>query len=204
MRACRAVRVGLLTAFIAAAWLGQQVQGALAQTRPPVSSSEPAKVSAPKESPPRKEAGVAVSPYTAGLVTGPPQSTEFAIAQDVATTLASGQETGPRGEVALRVLPMVGNGGIRNMLDVLTLAGADIAIAPVVLVDRLRDTRTIADLQNKLVYITPLFVEGCESGLDSAASAQLESPASGCAAGISSMRRARAMLSARVPLASRP
>src|SRR5439155_23946296 len=107
MRACGAVRVGLLTAFIAAAWLGQQVEGALAQTRPSVSSSEPAKVSAPKESPPRKEAGVAVSPYTAGLVTGPPQSTEFAISQDIATTLANGQETGPRGEVAL--LPMVGN-----------------------------------------------------------------------------------------------
>jgi len=159
MRACGAVRVGLLTAFIAVGWLGQQVQGALAETRPSVSSSESAKVPAPKESPPRKEAGIAANPYTAGLATGPPQSTEFAIAQDIATTLASGQETGPRGEVALRVLPMVGNGGIRNILDVLTLAGADIAIAPVVLVDRLRETRTIADIQNKLVYITPLFVE---------------------------------------------
>src|SRR5439155_12331869 len=154
MRACGAVRVGLLTAFIAVGWLGQQVQGALAETRPSVSPSESAKVPAPK-----KEAGIAASPYTAGLATGPPQSTEFAIAQDIATTLASGQETGPRGEVALRVLPMVGNGGIRNILDVLTLAGADMAIAPVVLVDRLRETRRIADIQNKLVYITPLFVE---------------------------------------------
>ena len=159
MRVCGVVRVGLLTAFIAAAWLGQLVREGLAQTRPSVSSSEPAKASAPKASAPRKEAGAAVSPYTAGLVTGPPQSTEFAITQDIATTLASGQETGPRGEVALRVLPMVGNGGIRNIMDVLTLAGADMAIAPVVLVDRLRETRTIPDIQNKLVYITPLFVE---------------------------------------------
>lgn len=159
MRVCGVVRVGLLTAFIAAAWLGQPVREGLAQTRPSASASEPAKASAPKASAPRKEAGAAVSPYTAGLVTGPPQSTEFAITQDIATTLATGQETGPRGEVALRVLPMVGNGGIRNILDVLTLAGADMAIAPVVLVDRLRDTRTIPDIQNKLVYITPLFVE---------------------------------------------
>jgi hypothetical protein len=45
---------------------------------------------------------------------------------------------------------------------------------------------------------------GCESGLGSLASAQLVSPASGCAAGTSSRRRARAMLSARVPLANRP
>ncbi|WP_354066824.1 TAXI family TRAP transporter solute-binding subunit [Bradyrhizobium sp. OAE829] len=153
------VRVGLLTAFIAAAWLGQLVREGLAQTRPSVSASERAKAPAPKASAPRKEAGAAVSPYTAGLVTGPPQSTEFAITQDIATTLATGQETGPRGEVALRVLPMVGNGGIRNILDVLTLAGADMAIAPVVLVDRLRETRTIPDIQNKLVYITPLFIE---------------------------------------------
>ena len=153
------MRVGLLTAFIAMAWLCQQVTGSVAQTRPSASSSGPAKVSAPKERSLSKQAGVDVSPYTAGLLTGPPQSTEFAIVQDIATTLASGQETGPRGEVALRVLPMVGTGGIRNILDVLTLAGADMAIAPIVLVDRLRGTRTTADIQNKLVYITPLFVE---------------------------------------------
>lgn len=159
MTVCRVVRVGLLTAFIAAAWLGQQVRTGFAQTRPSASSSEPAKAAAPKASAPRKEAGAAVSPYTAGLVTGPPQSTEFSITQDIATTLATGQETGPRGEVALRVVPMVGNGGIRNVMDVLTLAGADMAIAPVVLVDRLRETRTIADIQNRLVYITPLFIQ---------------------------------------------
>src|SRR5665213_1592247 len=44
----------------------------------------------------------------------------------------------------------------------------------------------------------------CASGLGSLASAQLVSPASGCAAGTSSKRRARAMLSARAPLASNP
>jgi TRAP-type uncharacterized transport system substrate-binding protein len=93
------------------------------------------------------------------LVTGTPQCTEFAIAQEMATTLASGQETGPHGEVPLRVLPMVGNGGARNIMDVLTLAGADMAIAPVVLVDRLREMAILGDIHDKLVYITPLFVE---------------------------------------------
>ena len=50
----------------------------------------------------------------------------------------------------------------------------------------------------------PQHGHGCESGFGSAASARLVSAASGCAAGTSSKRRALAMLSARVLLASRP
>ena len=112
-----------------------------------------------KESAPRKEAGISQNRYTTGLVTGAPQSTEFAIAQEIATTLATGQEAGPHGEMALRVMPMVGNDGNHNILDILTLAGADMAIAPVVLVDRLREARTFGDISGKLAYIAPLFTE---------------------------------------------
>jgi len=54
-----------------------------------------------------------------------------------------------------------------------------------------------------MIMRPPQHGHGCESGLGSLASAQLVSLASGCAAGTSSKRRARAMLSARVPLASR-
>ena len=50
----------------------------------------------------------------------------------------------------------------------------------------------------------PQHGHSCESGLGSSASVQLVSAALGCAAGTSSRRRTRAMLSARVPLASRP
>lgn len=153
------MRAGLFIALIAAAWLGGQVQDCLAQKRPPNSPSELAKASPRKEGTPRKETGRSADPYTVGFVTGTPQCTEFGIAQDIATTLASGQETGPHGEVALRVLPIVGNGGVRNVLDVLTLAGADVAIAPVVLVDRLRETRTFGDISDKLAYIAPLYIE---------------------------------------------
>ncbi|MCP3466641.1 MULTISPECIES: TAXI family TRAP transporter solute-binding subunit [unclassified Bradyrhizobium] len=148
----------MFTAFIAAAWLGGQVQTSLAQARPSVSPSDAAKTSPRKESAPRKEAARS-DPHTTGFVTGAAQSTEFAIAQDIATTLASGQETGPHGEVALRVLPIVGNGGSRNLIDILSLAGADMAIAPVLLANRLRASGTVGDTGNKLVYITPLFVE---------------------------------------------
>src|SRR5689334_11745799 len=107
---CRAIRAGLLTALIATAWVGERVDGWAAQTSP----AEPAKA------PPRKQSAgdgkdvtKSESRYTAGLVTGVPQSTEFAIAQEIATTLGTGQETGLHGEMALRVLPTVGNGGVR-------------------------------------------------------------------------------------------
>lgn len=159
MRVCGAMRTGFFIAFIAAAWLSGQAQDSLAQKRPPASPGESTKVSPRKEGAPRKETRLSADPYTVGFVTGTPQCTEFAIAQDIATTLAGGQETGPHGEVALRVLPIVGNGGIRNVLDVLTLAGADVAIAPVVLVDRLRETRTFGDISDRLTYIAPLHIE---------------------------------------------
>jgi TRAP-type uncharacterized transport system substrate-binding protein len=42
---------------------------------------------------------------------------------------------------------------------VLTLAGADMAIAPVVLANRLREAGTLGDLRRKLTYITLLHIE---------------------------------------------
>lgn len=159
MKLCGAVRVVLFTVFAATSWPGEQVEVSLAQTRPSVSPSEPSTVSPRKERAPRKEPGSVANRYTAGLVAGPPHSTDFVIAQEIATVLASGQETGPHGETALRVMPMVGNGGTRNILDILTLAGADMAIAPVILVERLREARTFGDISDKLVYIVPLFLE---------------------------------------------
>lgn len=154
-----AVRVGLFTALIAAAGLVGQAGESVAQTRRFASQGESADVTLRKEKPPEKGGEISENQYTVGLVTGAPHSTEFAIAQDLATLVASGQETGPHGEVALRVLPMVGNGGIRNITDVLTLAGADMAIAPVILVNRLRDAKTFGDISDKLVYIAPLYIE---------------------------------------------
>jgi hypothetical protein len=157
MRVCGAIRVGLFAAFTAAAWLGGPVRISFAQTQPSVNPNGAADVPLRKQTAPRKDAGLSENRYTVGLLAGTPQCTESAIAQDIATTLASGQESGPHGEVALRVIPMVGTGGVRNLTDVLTLAGADMAIAPVVLADRLRESRP--DISDKLVYITPLYVE---------------------------------------------
>jgi len=111
-----------------------------------------------KQQAPDKDAtDVSFGRFTVGILTGAPQSTESAIAQDIATLLAADQESGPHGEVALRVLPMIGNGGTRNLLDVLTLPGADVAIVPIVLANRLRDRNTVGDITGKLVYIASLF-----------------------------------------------
>jgi TRAP-type uncharacterized transport system substrate-binding protein len=96
---------------------------------------------------------------TGGIVTGRPNGTDFAIAQEISTVLATGQETGPRGEVALRILPIVGKGGIQNVRDMLTLPGADLGIAPKILLDRLRASKELGDISKSLVYIAPLFQE---------------------------------------------
>jgi TRAP transporter TAXI family solute receptor len=99
------------------------------------------------------------NPNTVGIVTGRPSGTDFAIAQDISTVLATGQETGPRGEVALRIVPMVGKGGIQNVRDVLALPGADLGITPMILLDRLRASKELGDISKSLVYIAPLFHE---------------------------------------------
>ncbi|NOJ50448.1 TAXI family TRAP transporter solute-binding subunit [Bradyrhizobium archetypum] len=99
------------------------------------------------------------NPNTVGIVTGRPNGTDFAIAQEISTVLANGQETGPRGEVALRIVPMIGKGGIQNVRDVLTLPGADMGIAPKILLDRLRASKELGDISKSLVYIAPLFHE---------------------------------------------
>jgi len=144
--------------FVAAVLLGEQ-QFASAQSAQPGSVNQQTSLHAPLRDKglPRKQPSN--NRHTVGLVAGPAYSTEFAMMQDIATVLSKGQETGPHGETALQVLPMVGTGGDRNILDVLTLANADLAIAPVVLANRLRDARTFGDIRRKLVYITLLHTE---------------------------------------------
>jgi uncharacterized protein len=167
MRVCGAARAVLFIASVATAWSGGQVRDSLAQTRASTTAGETtagettagetSDLQSPQKEALRKQ--TSENRYTAGFVTGAPYSTEFAMVQEIAMVLAGGQETGPRGEKALRVLPMVGTGGVRNISDVLTLAGADMAIAPVVLVDRLRDARTFGDIRRKLAYIALLHTE---------------------------------------------
>ncbi len=143
---------------VAAVLFGAEI-GAPAQSGPSYSVGGRANVRAPLHDLGVPSKQTSENRYAAGFVTGPPYSTEFTMVQDIATVLASGQETGPHGEMALRVLPMVGTGGTRNITDVLSLAGADMAIAPVVLAERLRDAKTFGDIRRRLVYIALLHTE---------------------------------------------
>jgi hypothetical protein len=96
---------------------------------------------------------------TLGIVTPDGDDTEFAVAEDVAALIATGQETGPHGEVVLGVVPILGDGGVQNIRDVLTLADADMSIVPVPLLDRATVTLGLEALRRHIVYITPLFEE---------------------------------------------
>jgi TRAP-type uncharacterized transport system substrate-binding protein len=93
---------------------------------------------------------------TVGLVTGDPLESDFALAQEIATVLSTGQESGPNGEVALRILPMVGKGGYQNIRDLLTLPQADLTILPAALLSSSSDSVTKHAVRSKLVYIAPL------------------------------------------------
>jgi uncharacterized protein len=90
--------------------------------------------------------------YTAGIVTGQPDETDFALASDLGTVLSLGQETGPRGET-LRLLPVAGTGGVQAIRDLLSLRGIDFAITSTPVLDHLRETKELGPLEAKIVAI---------------------------------------------------
>jgi hypothetical protein len=94
-----------------------------------------------------------------GIVADFRNYTQMVAANEVAALIATGQETGPHSEAALRVVPMVGSGGFQNIRDVLTLADADMSIVPVPLLDRAVVALGSDDLRERIVYIAPLFEE---------------------------------------------
>jgi TRAP-type uncharacterized transport system substrate-binding protein len=139
---------------LVAACIAQLIPGATAQT------SAPERVTnATNETRPFKKAGPPHDQYTTGIVTGDPNGTEFAAASEIATLIATGQETGPHGEAALRVTPMVGDGGLQNIRDVLTLADTDMSIVSLALLNRARAVLGLGDVRKQIVYIAPLYVD---------------------------------------------
>jgi TRAP-type uncharacterized transport system substrate-binding protein len=119
----------------------------------------PVMAQTPPSTPPVKQAAPARDPNTIGIVAGGPEGGTLPLINEIARVLASGQETGPKGEVALRVLPIVGRGGIHDIQDVLALPGVDMTITQEHLLTRLQASQELGDLQSKLVYITKLFNE---------------------------------------------
>ncbi|WP_244424704.1 TAXI family TRAP transporter solute-binding subunit [Methylobacterium nodulans] len=98
-----------------------------------------------------------VDPHTVGIVTT--AGTGQRIANEISAVIAAGQETGPRGEMALRVVATVGSGGIQDIRDLLTKPGVDMSITPAILVDFVRATKALSGSAQKIVYIAPLYTE---------------------------------------------
>lgn len=147
-----------IVVFLLLACMFHQAMPSSARTSEP--EAEPQIQPYPMQAMPRlAQAKRSPNSNTVGIVTGRPNATDFAIAHEISTVLATRQETGPRGEVALRILPMVGKGGIQNVRDVLTLPGADMGITPTILLERLRASKELGDISKSLVYIAPLFHE---------------------------------------------
>ena len=100
MLAVRTPRNVLSVVVLMAACMVQLIPGATAQTSP-----QERVTNAANETGPLKKAGSPHDQNTTGIVTG--DLTEFVAADEIATLIATGLETGPHGEMALRVAPMV-------------------------------------------------------------------------------------------------
>jgi TRAP-type uncharacterized transport system substrate-binding protein len=153
MHAVRIPKNVLSVVLLVVACMAQLIPGATAQT-----SATESVTNATNETRPLKKAGPPHDQNTTGLVAGDPNRTEFAAADEISILIATGQETGPHGEVALRVAPMVGDGGLQNIRDVLTLAEADMSIVPVALLNR-APVLGLGDVRKQIVYIALLYVE---------------------------------------------
>ena len=116
----RAAKTALATVILAVTVMPQQIVHASAQmNQPHIGCAFATLPELGKEPAPIKQAALPQHRYTAGIVTGGPQSTDFAIAYEIAKALDTGP--GPHNEKALRVTPIVGSGGIQNIVDLLTL-----------------------------------------------------------------------------------
>ena len=113
----------------------------------------------PPATPVTKQAAPARDPNTVGIVGGGPEEGALRFVNEIAKVIASGQETGPNGELALRVLPFVGRGGVHDVRDVLSLPGVDMTITQELMLTRLQESKELGDLKSRLVYITKLFNE---------------------------------------------
>lgn len=88
---------------------------------------------------------------TIGLVSGGMGGTYIRIAADLQAALDGTDE--------LRVLPIVGKGSIQNITDLLYLRGIDVAIVQSDVLAYLKRTNAIADIENRVAYITKLYNE---------------------------------------------
>ena len=109
--------------------------------------------------------GERLNKNTVVIVSGGLESTDLAITHQLSAALDDGDD--------LRILPMVGAGGSRNIRDVRFMKGIDLGITQTNVLARLRQSGEIGALDDKIVYLAKLFNEELhivvrgDSGLDS-------------------------------------
>lgn len=89
--------------------------------------------------------------YTLGIA-APPHTSEFAMANDLATVFIRGQESGPRGE-RIRLLAVADQGDVQPVRDLLRLRQIDLAIVSASTLNRLRDSGELGPLPSRIVYL---------------------------------------------------
>src|SRR5690348_3659032 len=101
------------------------------------------------------------------IVSGGLESTGLTITHQLSTALDDGDD--------MRILPMVGAGGGRNIRDVRFMKGIDLGITQTNVLARMRQSGEIGALDDKIVYLAKLFNEELhivvrsDSGIDSIA-----------------------------------
>jgi TRAP-type uncharacterized transport system substrate-binding protein len=109
--------------------------------------------------------GERLNKNTLVIVSGGLESTDLAVTHQLSAVLDDGDD--------LRILPMVGAGGGRNIRDVRFMKGIDLGITQTNLLARMRQSGEIGALDDKIVYLAKLFNEElhivvrADSGLDS-------------------------------------
>ena len=84
------------------------------------------------------------------LISGNPNGGYLGIAYDIAAVVNNGEE--------LRVLPVVGEGAVQNLRDILFLKGVDMGLVNTVTLRHFKDNGELGtNLQNQITYISMLF-----------------------------------------------
>jgi uncharacterized protein len=94
---------------------------------------------------------VAASRWTMGFLTSGVDGTALHMAADLARTLNDGPN--------LRIIPMVGESSIQNVMDLLFLKGADLAVVQSDVLSQLRRSRRLPGIEERLQYVTKLHSE---------------------------------------------
>lgn len=95
--------------------------------------------------------GDQINQNTIAIISGNPNGTYLKMAYDLSAVLDDGDN--------FRVLPVIGKGGGQNLRDVRFLKGIDLGITQSVLLNRMRRTNEIGNIDDKIVYITKLYNE---------------------------------------------